>query len=223
MQKILEMQKEIVKKVGLNYLLYLPEDYGQHGDWPLVMSLHGVGERGDDLDLVKLHGIPKISETSELPFVAVSPQCPDYCTWDMLLDDLYELLEEIKGVYNIDKDRVYLTGLSMGGHGTWTFAVRHPEAFAAIVPICGWLVSPKDARSLAHVPIWVFHGAKDCVVPVGSSEAIVDVLRDCGADVRFTVYPEAGHDSWTAAYNEPRLFEWMLSQTRKKFLPQQDL
>lgn len=207
--------KKITKTVHLNYLLYLPEGYGERKDWPLVMFLHGVGERGNDLELVKVHGIPKIAETSELPFVAVVPQCPDYCNWDMLFDDLYELLKEIKSGYDIDEDRVYLTGLSMGGHGTWAFAVQHPDEFAAIVPICGWLIDANDARRLADMPIWVFHGAKDTAVPVHRSEALVDVLRRCGADVKFTVYPEAEHDSWTATYSDPSLYEWLLSQKRK--------
>ncbi len=98
--------KKITKTVHLNYLLYLPEGYRERKDWPLVMFLHGVGERGNVLELVKAHGIPKIAETSELPFVAVAPQCPDYCNWDMLFDDLYELLKEIKSGYDIDEDRV---------------------------------------------------------------------------------------------------------------------
>jgi predicted peptidase len=211
-------EKEITKKVSLKYLLYLPKGYGEKKDqkWPLLLFLHGAGERGSDLNLVKKHGPPKlIDQGKELPFVVVSPQCPTSSWWPEQVDALTALLDEIQSKYAVDADRVYLTGLSMGGFGTWTLACRYPERFAALAPICGggdkYLVS-----RLKNVPVWVFHGAKDPVVPLQSSTDMVEALKRAGGNVQFTVYPEAQHDSWTETYNNPKLYEWFLSQRRNE-------
>jgi predicted peptidase len=117
--------------------------------------------------------------------------------------------------YRIDKDRVYLTGLSMGGYGTWALAAAHPEKFAAIAPICGG-GNPAEAAKLARLPIWVFHGAKDPTVPIERSKEMVEAIKAAGGDAKFTIYPEAGHDSWTETYNNPELYQWLLAQKRKK-------
>src|SRR5262245_46633890 len=131
-------QTQIIKKVGLNYWLYLPPDYESRDKWPLVMFLHGRGERSDDLDLVKLHGLPKnIVEGQHFPFVIVAPQCPITSYWSEQTEALNALIDHIIASYLIDINRVYLTGLSMGGTGTWFLAGRFPEKFAAIAPICG--------------------------------------------------------------------------------------
>ena len=124
------------------------------------------------------------------------------------------LLDEIVEKYKIDKDRIYVTGLSMGGFGTWSLAAYSPKRFAAIVPVCGG-GEPIMARILPHVPAWVFHGAKDPVVPIARSEAMVDALRQAGGNVKFTVYPNAGHDAWTETYADPKLYDWLLEQKRK--------
>jgi predicted peptidase len=125
------------------------------------------------------------------------------------------LLDDIIRTYRVDRDRVYLTGLSMGGFGTWDLAAAHPEKFAAIAPICGG-GNPQNAKKLARLPIWVFHGAKDPTVPIERSREMVEALKAAGANVKFTVYPEAQHDSWTETYNNPEFYQWLLEQKRGK-------
>ncbi len=211
-------EKQIIKTVRLSYLLFLPKGYGMdlQEKWPLILFLHGAGERGDDLEMVKKHGIPKVSEQQEeFPFIAVSPQCPQYSWWPFEVDALNALLDEILAAYAVDSDRVYLTGLSMGGYGAWHLAMEHPERFAAIAPICGGGM-PEKACVLKDLPVWVFHGAKDPVVPLQESESMVNALKACNGNVRFTVYPDAGHDSWTQTYDNPELYKWFLSHKRSR-------
>jgi predicted peptidase len=163
-------QATIQKNVSLEYLLYLPIDY-QNSDQrcPLVLFLHGIGERGADLELLKLHGIPKvIAQGTDFPFIVVSPQCSEDTIWTNELDALHALLEAIIEKYNVDHSRIYLTGLSMGGFGTWHLAATYPSLFAAIVPICGgttpFVGFPERIQVLKNVPVWAFHGAEDEVV-----------------------------------------------------------
>jgi predicted peptidase len=201
-------------KVTLKYLLYLPEDYEKQASWPLVLFLHGSGERGDDLQLVKKHGPPKlIAAGRKFPFIVVSPQAPKSKGRGWEPFELTALLDDVSEHYKVDADRVYVTGLSMGGYGAWSLAAYTPDRFAAIVPICGG-GDPALARRLAKLPIWVFHGAKDPVVPLERSEVMVEALKKRESDVKFTVYPEALHDSWTETYENPQLYEWLLKQRR---------
>jgi len=214
------MKKRITKTVAINYLLYLPKDYGKDGKklWPMILFLHGAGERGDNLEAVKKHGPPKlVAAGKELPFVIVSPQCPgdDWWTSVEMVDTLSALSDEMVARHRVDPDRIYLTGLSMGGFGTWEMALTFPKRFAAIAPICG-RGRPYQANRIKNVPAWVFHGGKDPVVPLKDSEDMVNALKKAGAkEVKFTVYPEAGHDSWTEAYNNPELYSWFLEHTLK--------
>src|SRR5271169_5845328 len=207
-------EKEIKVKATLDYLLFLPQGYEQSKKkWPLMLFLHGSGESGHDLAKVKAHGPPKIVETKpDFPFILVSPQSPGRGWNPEVLD---ALLDDVIRTYRVDKDRVYLTGLSMGGFGTWELAAAHPEQFAAIAPICGG-GNRGDAKKLARLPIWVFHGAKDPVVPVQRSKDMVEALKAAGANVKFTIYPEAQHDSWTETYNNPDFYTWLLQQKRRK-------
>lgn len=208
-------QREIRKVVRLDYLLYLPGDYADADEpWPLTLFLHGAGERGDDLDLVAKHGPPRlIREGREFPFIVASPQCPADLWWPAELEALSALLDELVMDLNVDRDRVYLTGLSMGGFGTWALAFRQPGRFAALVPICGG-GDPLRARRIADVPVWTFHGARDPVVPVEKSQEMIEALKAAGAEPRFTVYPDAEHDSWTATYANAELYDWLLAQRR---------
>lgn len=210
-------ETETPKKMAMKYLLYIPEEYGKKkGPWPLVLFLHGAGERGDNLDLVKVHGPPKLAAASKaFPFILVSPQCPKESWWPKEAETLKALLDDIESKYEVDKDREYVTGLSMGGFGTWSLAVAQPKRFAALAPICG-RGDPKAVEAIKDVPTWVFHGAKDNTVPLKASEEMVEALKAAGAKPKFTVYPEAGHDSWTATYDNPEFYEWMLAQRRKK-------
>jgi predicted peptidase len=207
------------KSLELQYLLFLPQTYkeDQAKKWPLMLFLHGAGERGSDIAKVTVHGPPKlVKERSDFPFLLVSPQCPAGQTWSD--EALLGLLDEVIQEYRVDKSRVYLTGLSMGGYGTWSLGLRNPDRFAAIAPICGGgdflpiLLPPPGKESfLKRLPVWVFHGGKDDVVPLTESERMVTALKKIGNEtVKLTVYPEAGHDSWTETYNNQELYDWFL-------------
>ena len=205
----LQVETSIVKEI--KYLLYIPSDYTGDEAYPLMIFLHGAGERGNDIDLVKIHGPPKeISEGWEPPFIVVSPQVETGEWWSP--STVIWILKELQGKMNIDPDRVYLTGLSMGGYGSWDTAIRHPDLWAALVPICG-KGDPLMAERIKHIPTWIYHGAKDTVVPMKHSQDMYDALKGYG-NVRFTVYPEADHDSWTETYSNPKLYEWILLQKR---------
>jgi predicted peptidase len=213
-QQAKTFEQKITTTAKLNYLLSLPADYGKsRKSWPLVLFLHGAGESGSDLAKVKTHGPPKLVEANgPFPFILVSPQSPGR-GWNP--DVLNALLDSVIKQYRVDKDRVYLTGLSMGGYGTWSLAAAYPEKFAALAPICGG-GNPADAAKLARLPIWVFHGGKDPTVPLKRSEEMVEALKAAGDNPKFTVYPEAGHDSWTATYDNPEFYQWLLAQKRTK-------
>lgn len=198
----------------LQYWLYLPPGYADSQEkWPLIIFLHGSGERGDNLDAVKKHGPPRLTaEGKDYPFVIISPQCPSNQRWNAThLDQL--LSSSLKNL-NLDPHRVYLTGLSMGGSGTWSWAAQHPQRFAAIAPICGG-GDPTQAEKLKDIPTWVFHGARDTAVPLSRSQQMIDAMKAAGGRPEFTIYPEAGHDSWTETYNNPKLYEWFLEQRRQ--------
>jgi predicted peptidase len=199
--------------VTMKYLLYLPKGYEQKASWPLLLFLHGLGERGDDLNQVRNIGVAKMIKSGwDFPLVVVSPQCPKTEQW-WKPAKLTVLLDEIVEKHKIDQDRIYVTGLSMGGFGTWALATFTPNRFAAIIPICG-RGDPANAKNIAHIPTWVFHGAKDPVVPLEAAETMVEALRKNGGNVRFTVYPEAKHDAWTQTYANPQVYKWLLQQKR---------
>lgn len=227
MQTPQHLKRRMTTTVESRYLLYLPKDYEAKSGrrWPLVLFLHGAGERGTNLAKVAVHGPPKlVKQKKEFPFLIVSPQCPEDETWSNQV--LFELLDEVMKKHAVDARRVYATGLSMGGYGTWSLALERPERFAAVAPICGGanlldvlLAKSFDTRrreALRRLPIWAFHGGKDDTVPVSESERLVTALKGLGCrDVRLTVYPEAGHDSWTETYNNPAFYEWLLKQERQ--------
>jgi predicted peptidase len=201
----------------MDYLIFLPQDYGnEHKKWPLMVFLHGAGERGDNLNKVKVHGPPKLAEQGKnFPFIIVSPQCPADQWWPNRVEYVMALINETVESYSVDESRIYLTGLSMGGYGTWAIASTYPERFAAIAPVCGGGL-PYLARNLKDLPIWAFHGAKDPVVPLEQSQQMVDAVKWAGGNARLTVYPEADHDSWTETYNSDELYEWLLSHSKKQ-------
>jgi predicted peptidase len=208
------LNKEVTVNIKLNYLLYLPPKYDDNDKkWPLVLFLHGAGERGDDLNLVKRNGPPMLIEKgTNFPFILVSPQCPLGQRWDAL--ELSTLLDDVEGNYHVDTNRIYVTGLSMGGEGTWKIILAEPNRFAAAAPVCGRTGSSYlDACKLKNLPIWVFHGAMDDVVSIEESVRMVKALENCGNDVRFTVYPKANHNSWTETYNNQELYEWLLEKS----------
>ena len=203
----------------VNYLLYLPDNYREDTlkKWPLLLFLHGSGERGNDLEKVKTHGPPKlIDQGKKFPFIVVSPQAPQGQGWST--PDLYALLQECKQKYRVDADRIYLTGLSMGGFGTWSLAIEHPEEFAAVVPICGG-GDTADIWKLRNTAVWCFHGAKDHNVPLAADQKMISALQVYNPSVKFTIYPEAEHDSWTVTYNNDSLYQWLLFHKKFEYTP----
>jgi predicted peptidase len=206
-------EAEVKIKVSYDYLLFLPEGYGKSRKrWPLMLFLHGAGESGTNLPKIKKLGPPMIVDSKpDFPFILVSPQSSGN-GWNP--DALNALLNEVMHDYRVDKDRVYLTGPSMGGTGTWTLASAHPERFAAIAPVSSG-GETGDVKKLLHMPIWAFQGEKDPTVKVSRIEATVAAFRAAGSNIKLTIYPEAKHDAWTQAYNDPELYRWLLEQKRK--------
>jgi predicted peptidase len=209
--------------LAANYLLYLPEGYSADSTqrWPLILFLHGAGERGTNVWLVAKHGPPKIDTTmTNFPFIVVSPQCPDGKAWSD--DVLLALLDQVEAKCRVDTHRVYLTGLSLGGFGTWSLGLHHPERFAAIAPICGggsfidvYVAEDQNKAALNSLGVWAFHGGKDPVVPLNESQRMVDYLKKVGVnEVKFTIHPDAVHDSWTQTYDNPELYAWFLQHSR---------
>jgi predicted esterase len=196
-----------------SYLLYLPDGYSNDTTqrWPLLLSLHGAGEVGTDIEKVKVHGPAKlIARGKKFPFIVVSPQSQQN-GWKA--DQLHELLLEIKKKYRVDNERVYVTGLSMGGFGTWELALKYYSEFAAIVPICGG-GDASEIWKLRHMPVWCFHGAKDPIVSLSFSQRMMKELEKDNFSSKFTVYPEAYHDCWTETYSNDSLYSWLLAQKR---------
>jgi predicted peptidase len=230
-QTVHRFEQSITRTVGYKYLLGLPDGYSAQGErrWPLLFFLHGSGERGDDVWAIARHGPPKLLKTGKPEdaaralaknFIVVSPQCPKNKWWDT--ETLLALLDEIIATHQVDRGRVYLTGLSMGGFATWQLGLAYPERFAAIVPVCGggdfatlFMSHTHKRAPLRSLAVWAFHGAKDNSVPLVESQRMVDALKKYDSDeVRFTVYPDAEHDSWTETYANARLYAWLLRHTR---------
>jgi len=204
---------------AFNYFLALPDGYEAEPDrrWPLVVFLHGAGERGDNLALVGKHGPPKlIAAGRKFPAIVISPQCPEDTWWN--LPAVETLMGEVARIHRVDATRVYLTGISMGGYATWGLAQRRPQFYAAIVPICGG-GEPQRAPRLRDLPTWAFHGALDDAVSSRESQKMIDAIRAAGGSPRFTLYPEAKHDSWTVTYANAELWTWLFAQRRTANLP----
>lgn len=196
-----------------NYLLYLPRQCDQvNRKSPLLVFLHGSGQRGGDLQSVARCGPPAlISGGRHLPMAVASPQCPSDRTWDV--QALEAFVEHLCNQIAIDRDRVYVTGYSMGGFGAWELAAAAPRRFAAIAPLCGGS-DPRHATSLVDLPIWAFHGEQDDIVPLQATQDIIDALNAAGGQPRLTVLPAEGHGICDGIYQMPELYQWLLSQRR---------
>ena len=211
------MQPKIFE--GIAYRFFVPEGYNPAQKYPLVLFLHGMGECGSDnrLHTSKNSVMQTLLEPENLaayPCVVLAPQCPQDSLWPAHLSELMGLLERTKSLYSIDSARIYITGLSMGGFGTWAMLTEYPDYFAAAAPVCGG-GDEDDAAVFRHVPLWVFHGAKDSTVHPDASREMVKALQNAGAaHVKYTEYPDAMHDSWELAYRESELFPWMFGQRK---------
>jgi predicted peptidase len=217
------------------YALYVPRDYDGSRAWPLILFLHGKGECGRDGSRQLSVGLAPelLARPERWPFLVLFPQKPDEDDeWEQHETALLAMLDEVAGRYQVDPDRVLLTGLSQGGHGTWVLGARHPDRWAALVPICGYAGAPTGrpavrslssrfdgsaaelAPALSRLPIWAFHGDADQTVPVAATLELVAAVQGAGGSPKLTVFPGVGHNSWDSAYRSPQLAEWMLQQAR---------
>ncbi len=196
------------------YKIYSPSVYNpeENKKWPLILFLHGAGERGNDLSLLQRQGLPAyLKGKDDFPFVVASPQCPARSYWEV--HSLNNWLNEVLSEVNADLSRVYLSGISMGGYGTWHWAAANPEKFAAIIPVCGG-GDPSTAKKLTKMPVWAFHGEKDDIVPVEETLAMTEAIKEAGGKAELTLYPNLYHDSWTETYNNSAIYEWLLKHSR---------
>ena len=207
-------QATVTKRVGAKYLVFLPRGFGKDTKrlWPTILFLHGSGERGDDLAKVKVNGPPKfLDRRPDFPFIVLSPQAPDDGDWNP--DVLNALLDDALTRYPVDPDRIYLTGISMGGIGAYALATEHPERFAAVAPVSGFGDSDRACR-LKNLPLRAYHGGKDATVLPADDQAEVEAINACGGRAKMNLYPEAGHDVWNLVYADQDLYNWFLRQTR---------
>lgn len=226
----------VTNSTGYDYLLALPERYSARAPrrWPLLLFLHGAAQRGANVAAVAEQGLPRlltdpaalspkeqsVARLIARSFIVLAPQCPQLEVWEE--PAVLDVLEQVSRSFSVDPRRVYLTGLSMGGFGAWAFAVRNPERFAALLPVCGGgrladvaATRGRRRQALRTLPIWAFHGARDRVVPLEESKRMIAGLQRIDArDVRLTVYPDAEHDAWTATYANPAVYRWLLKQQR---------
>lgn len=220
------------------YQVYLPSDYSTRTDWPVILFLHGAGEGGSDGLLQTSVGLPAAirQNSKRFPTLVVIPQMPLDSQWvGEPAEAAFTALTKTLNEFKVDRQRVYLTGLSRGGHGTWYLAYRHPEIFAAIAPICGWVTERPDSRGsvmvippedgaafpaltrrLGKLPIWIFHGEMDTSVPVSYSREPAVALKAASADVRYTEYLGMGHNVWDATYASDEFLKWLFAQRRPK-------
>jgi predicted peptidase len=197
------------------YFVTVPKEYEANPTkaYPTILFLHGAGERGNNLDTLRGVGLPPAAAADpNFPFILIAPQCPEEQYWNP--SALIELLDQVRAKYRIDPKRLYLTGLSMGGYGSWALAAERPDLFAAVAPICGGY-DIQDARQLRDTPIWAFHGEADPTVPLEGSVSMVDALRRAGSsEARLTTYPGVGHNSWDKAYGTAELYQWFLAHVK---------
>ncbi|MFO0901893.1 MAG: prolyl oligopeptidase family serine peptidase [Pirellulales bacterium] len=217
----------------LLYRLLTPKNYDPNKKYPLVVFLHGAGERGNDNFAQLKHGMADFASDAareKHPAFVMAPQCPTNekwvdVDWSSPKSDMPErpaspmrltlaAIEQLQKEYSIDADRLYLTGLSMGGYGTWDALQRHPRMFAAAIPICGG-GDPKHASKFVHVPLWAFHGDKDTAVKPERSREMIAALKAAGGSPQYTEYKDVGHDSWTATYKNSEVIDWLFAQKRQ--------
>lgn len=230
LDKLLEKRTHTRGDAKLSYRLMKPDGYDASKSYPLVLFLHGAGERGTDNAAQMKHGVKDFASDEnrkKYPCFVLVPQCPPHparwADWSAKeglskeptgpLGLVLGAVDEVQKEFKIDADRVYITGLSMGGFGTWDLISRHPEKFAAAIPVCGG-GDPKQASRIAKVPVWAFHGDKDNAVKVDRSREMIAALKKAGASPKYTEYAGVGHDSWTKTYADPAVIEWLFAQKK---------
>lgn len=233
LSKIYEPREFVgTNKVPLKYRLLKPFEYQPGKKYPLIVFLHGAGERGDDNQITLVHAAKDLANPklrAQFPSYVLIPQCPNDRKWSEVdwskdsselpaeasqpLQSVKELLDEMIDTAGVNPSKVYLTGLSMGGYGTWDAIARYPNFFAAAAPICGG-GDPKTVGAFSSLPIWCFHGEADPVVKVKRTREMVDALKAVESPVKYTEYPGVQHDSWTATYANPELYVWMFAQRK---------
>ena len=198
------------------YVVYVPFEYTPNKPWPVIVFLHGAFERGSNgliqTDVGIGHAIRK--HPDRFPCIVVMPQCPEWGWWGNSEDSIDTALAETRRAYNVDASRIYLTGLSMGGNATWSYGARRLDVYAALIPICG-KGNPGDAKVLATVPIWAFHGTKDENVPVRHTRKMVEAIQNVQGNIKYTELPDADHNSWDKAYGSEDTIAWLLAQHKK--------
>jgi predicted peptidase len=213
----------------LKYSVYVPRAYDPSRPWPLILFLHGSGESGNDGSRELAQGLPRelVWNPDHWPFIVIIPQKPSQDTeWEQYDLELMTMLAHARREYNVDPTRLILTGLSQGGHGAWVLGARHPELWAAVVPVCGYAAAPRSgpgvftgttvelAANLKGIPVWAFHGEGDDVVPAGETRAMISALEAVAAHPRVTIYPGVGHGCWERAYGEDELPAWLMARRR---------
>lgn len=217
---------------SLPYRMLRPKDYDASKKYPLVMFYHGAGERGVDNNIQLVHGMNDFASDDimeKYPCFVIAPQCPTGQQWvdapwsddshtmkknpTAPLRQSLELITSLQQEFSIDENRLYVTGLSMGGFGTWEVIQRHPNMFAAAVPVCGG-GDPTYAREIAHLPIWAFHGDADTAVKPLRSRDMIAAIKQAGGDPKYTEYPGVGHNSWAATYANRDMYAWLFAQKR---------
>jgi predicted peptidase len=227
LDKLLEKREFGSGKSVLPYRLMKPEGYDGSKDYPLVVFLHGAGERGKDNKAQLKHGVKDFASDAarkKHPCFLIAPQCPSGQSWAAFrggfakapttpAKQVLALIAELRKEFKIDPKRIYLTGLSMGGYGTWDLLAREPGLFAAGLPVCGG-GDPATAEKIAKIPLWVFHGDKDTAVPVERSRTMVEAVKKAGGEPKYTEYKGVGHDSWTATYKDAKVRDWLFAQKK---------
>lgn len=208
-----QIDKEKKKAVQYDYMIYKPYNYTSNpsDSFPVLIYLHGGSHRGSDLELLKGYGLPKlIDEGKEFDFIVVSPQCPvdKYWTTENWFDSLYR---DLKTNYRIDTARIYATGISMGGFGTWELAMDYSNLIKAIVPLCGGCNDSLSVCRINHIPIWTFHGEQDNLISVNETERLVKRLKSCAGKIRFTKLENRGHGIQDI-YENDIVYNWLIMQ-----------
>ncbi|MDW9378601.1 prolyl oligopeptidase family serine peptidase [Chryseobacterium sp. JV558] len=209
-----ELNKEIKRQEKISYILDYPQN--TKGNVPLIVFLHGSGERGTNLDLVKAHSPFTYKKLIKEPVAMLAPQCPEGMWWDTVT--IYNLIKEIQKKYKIDASRIYLTGLSMGGWGTLKLAMEHPEMFAAVASVC----APTDQVMTANIDKFkdlnmkIFHGGMDDIVLPANAFNFYQKLHPVNPSAELVIFPNDNHNSWDSAYSNPQFYEWMLSKKKEK-------